>query len=370
MTPRILHVFPSFEVGGAQRRHATLVTKGSGHFIHSVFAMDGNYKALSLIPSVPTAETQPAFRRRTMVRSALACRRLLAEMRPHLLVTYNWGSVEWALGNRFRPLVPHIHIQDGFGPDEANGELWRRKLVRRLAYGGAARVIVPSETLEHIARSHWHIRDARLRRIDNGVDPGRFAGPADDHLVRRLKLDGDGPVIGTVGALRPEKNMGRLIEAVRTVADSIPTVRLVIVGDGIGRSALSMLTERIGLKENVIFAGHLDKPEDILPAFDVFALSSDTEQAPLALIEAMATGLPVAATDVGDVRTMVHPDNAPHIAGHDAQTLAGNLMTLCSDADRRTALGAANRRTVHDRFDETAMIAAYEREFDAVLGGV
>jgi glycosyltransferase involved in cell wall biosynthesis len=101
----------------------------------------------------------------------------------------------------------------------------------------------------------------------------------------------------------------------------------------------------------------------LYPGFDIVALSSDTEQMPMAVLEAMAAGLPVAATDVGDVRAMLAPENAALLTPLDAGALAGALDALLGDAGLRARLGAANRARAEAVYDQAAMFAAYEALF-------
>jgi len=109
-----------------------------------------------------------------------------------------------------------------------------------------------------------------------------------------------GPVLGTVCALRHEKRLDILIEAAALVART-RDLHLVIVGDGPQRQEAENHARRLGLR-SVTFTGWRDDAVALLPGFDVFALSSDTEGTPLALIEALRAGVPVVATDVGGVR--------------------------------------------------------------------
>src|SRR5262249_33719656 len=142
----------------------------------------------------------------------------------------------------------------------------------------------------------------------------------------------------TVAALRAEKNVARLLRAVAAV----PGCRLVIVGDGPERPALAALAAGLGIADRVSFAGHQAETPDFYARFDLFALSSDTEQMPLSVIEAMASGLPVAATDVGDVRQMLTAENAPFVTALDDSALAAAIGALAADGALRRRLGAAN----------------------------
>jgi glycosyltransferase involved in cell wall biosynthesis len=367
--PRILHVFPSFEVGGAQRRLVSLINRRQGRFTHSVFAMNGCYDALALVRDISVPKDDlPSFPQKSGFAAMRECTHLLDEYAPDLLVTYNWGSVEWDLSSLLGKRCPVVHVQDGFGPDEVAGEKVRRRLVRAFAYRRADAVVVPSHTLESIARKSWHISPDRLHHIPNGIDVERFICPADPKTMDEFGLSPQDRIIGTVAALRPEKNVGKLIEAFAQIADLYPSAKLVIVGDGVGKKALKMLAERIGLYDKVVFTGNLDHPETILPAFELFALSSDTEQMPISVIEAMAAGLPVVSTDVGDVAQMVSRQNAPYVQETTAGALARNLSALLDKREAAKRIGAANQAKAKRDFTLEGMIDRYDALFMDVLG--
>ena len=105
-------------------------------------------------------------------------------------------------------------------------------------------------------------------------------------------------------------------------------------------------------------------PERLLPSFTLFALSSDTEQMPLSILEAMAAGLAIAATAVGDVGTMVAAENQPFIVPRDTTALAGAILALLNDPARRRVIGQANAVRARTVYDQRLMFEAYRTLFD------
>jgi glycosyltransferase involved in cell wall biosynthesis len=284
----------------------------------------------------------------------------IAAASPDLLLTYNWGAVEWALANRLRPICSHIHFEDGFGAEEADGQLRRRVLARRVALSGNSRVVVPSLTLRDVARHIWKLSEARILFVPNGVDCARFEDGAGRACLANWRTSPDTLLIGTVAALRPEKNVARLIRSVAPLVERFD-VRLVIAGEGGERAALEKVTESLRLTDRVIFLGAVAGAEKVLPLLDVFALSSDTEQMPLTLLEAMAARLPVAAVDVGDVQLML-PPACRHLVvpRDDPARLTDALATLLADPQRRSELGRLNHAHVHANYSLKAMLATYD----------
>jgi glycosyltransferase involved in cell wall biosynthesis len=371
----VLSVFATFAVGGAQVRFAALANRYGARYRHLIVAMDGNDACRErLSPSLDVSYPSVPIRKGATLANLRTFRRFLREQRPDVLVTHNWGSIEWAMANLptiVRPaLVRHVHIEDGFGPEERDTQIRRRVLTRRLVLRWST-VALPSQTLVRIATGTWRLNPSRVHYIPNGIDLGRFPGAHDPAAA--AAWPGEGPVVATVAALRAEKNLGRLLRAFAAATQGAPAglvptrlvpARLVIIGDGPERAGLQALAASLGIAPRVSFAGHVADPAPLYAGFDLFALSSDTEQMPIAVIEAMAAGLPIAATEVGDVRSMLAEANAPWIGPRDDTALAASLAALLGDAALRARIGAANRARALAAFDQERMFAAYAALFD------
>lgn len=349
----LLHIFPSFARGGQQMRLAALAPALGEGFKHRVASLDGDLSAQTQF-SKGAIDVEPLFLRKgpgVSLTNIRAFKAVLERALPDILCTYNFGSLEAAIANRLGAKLPHIHFEDGFGPDESPTRQKRRRVWLRRILLQKSLVAVPSRTLEAIAARIWRVPPARVRRIPNGVDIARFAD-----VERRPSADG-ALVIGSVGALRREKNFGRLISAFADVSAQTKA-RLIIYGDGPERVALEAFAR--GRPIAVEFPGATGAPESAYASFDIFALSSDTEQMPLSLIEAMAAGLPVAATDVGDVKETLAPANAGLVAPlGDERAFAASLLRLAGDADLRRSLGEANAAKARASFGLEAMAAAH-----------
>lgn len=359
-SPTLLHIFSTFAVGGPQRRFVQLAHHFGSRFHHLVRPMDGRTDAAALLGGDASCEVQPlGFQRGNALANIRGARRVLADLKPDLLVTYNWGASEWAAANYPNP-IRHIHIEDGFGPEEANRQLLRRVVFRRLVLNRHSTVVVPSLSLKRIALEVWGLDPHRVRYIPNGIPSARFARDADPALTAGFR--GKGGVIGTVATLRREKALDRLISAFALVRAHMPA-HLVIVGDGPERARLEALSAARGLGDHVTFTGAITAPERILGAFDVFAVSSDTEQMPLSVLEAMAAGRAVASTDAGDIRAILAEENRPFVVPRYDVALASMMMALLRDGALRGRLGAANQARAVTHFDEAQMCAAYGRLF-------
>jgi len=360
--PLVLHVFPSFAVGGAQVRFAALANRFKARWRHVVVALDGNGACaeriagdvpFSFLPAPPAAPGG-------MLRHLWDIRAALRRLRPDVLVTGNWGSIEWAMANLAGPAARHVHTEDGFGADEAVAQHRRRVLARRWALRRST-VVLPSTLLLRAAVDEWHLPPDHLHLVPNGLDLGRFRP---DRPAAVLAVPGSGPIIGTVAALRPEKALDRLLRACAILRQGGTAFRLVVVGDGPERPRLEAMAAELGLGGQVLFLGHVAQPAETYRAFDLFALSSSTEQMPFSVLEAMASGLAVVATDVGDVSAMLAPENRPFVLPLDDAAFAEGLRTLLQDTPRRLTLGAANRARAVLDFDDETMFQRYAALID------
>ena len=143
-----------------------------------------------------------------------------------------------------------------------------------------------------------------------------------------------------------------------------------IVGDGPEFDGLKALAESLGIGDRTRFLGNVADPERVLKQLDVFALTSDTEQMPYCLIEAMAAGLPIVATDVGDVAAMLPTGNQAFIAPPEAETLlSAQLQRLAERPELRNTIGDLNRRHARERFDRRAMLERYHQLFSNLIPG-
>jgi hypothetical protein len=143
--PLLLHVYPTFNVGGAQVRFAALANRFGTRWRHAVVSLDGGDGCLERIaPEVPLAMLpSPTQKGDSLPRAMVSIGKLLHKLKPDLLVTSNWGSIEWALARLAMPGLPHLHTEDGFGPEEAGGQIPRRVLTRRIALRRST-VVLPS----------------------------------------------------------------------------------------------------------------------------------------------------------------------------------------------------------------------------------
>ena len=370
--PHILHLHSSFNPGGKEVRSAQLMNALGSRVEHTlVSAVPEQMEAKKLIlPKIkvqyqpddfPSLQGKPWPRRLHKVAQAL---------KPYdLILTYNWGSMDAVMGHTLFSdvlgLPPLIHHEDGFNEDEAVKLKTKRNWFRRIALGKSSGLVVPSETLEGIALTTWMQPMGRVKRFPNGIKTGLYAKKPKRDALRVVKEDGDFWV-GTLAGLRAVKQLPSLVRAFAALPQNW---QLVIMGDGPEKQAIRDEADRLQISHRVHLPGHVPKPEKYVGLFDIFALSSKSEQFPISMIEAMAAGVPVASPDVGDVAHMVAAENTPFIvAKDDEDALSKALLELSDRPELRASIGAANQKKAAGEFDEAMMIDRYKRLYASAMG--
>jgi glycosyltransferase involved in cell wall biosynthesis len=349
---------------GCEIRTIHLIEAFGRSLRHSILSMDGRTSAADRLPPEVDVRLLESPPKAGSFVTARKLRRLLAEEEPDLVLTYNWGAFDMLLAARSAGFRRVIHHEEGFNEDEAASFKRRRVLARRLVLPGVGHLIVPSELLRSVATGLWKVPPERVRLIPNGIHLDAFP-PRDGNpeLRARLGIPADAVVVGSVGSLRPVKNYLRLLEA----CAQVPGVHVLLVGEGEERPALEARAAAPDLAGRVHLAGHQADPAPFDRAMDVFALTSDSEQMPVCLLEAMASALPVVATGVGDVRAMLPPEQAAFVTPLDAGAVSRGIAALARDPAARERLGRLNRRRAAERFTFEGMLAAYREVYASAL---
>jgi glycosyltransferase involved in cell wall biosynthesis len=218
------------------------------------------------------------------------------------------------------------------------------------------RAIAVSRTIGDTLVDAWGYHASRVRVIPNGVDLARFSGPDSARRARareRLGVAPDAPLIGSLGRLEEQKGFASLVRAAALLAREFPRLRVAIAGEGALANGLVAIAREAGIADALILPGRTDAAPDFLAALDIFVLPSLWEGMPLSLLEAMAMGLPVVATDTPGSLEVLGESGSRGIVvrrGDDA-ALAGAIATVLREPERAAALaraGLAHARGEHD----------------------
>jgi glycosyltransferase involved in cell wall biosynthesis len=246
-----------------------------------------------------------------------------------------------------------IHTKHGANPGSRGHHLLRRAAARCVHA-----FVAVSDTTAEQARAQRDVAETRLHTIANGIRLDRYHPDATVRAATRAELGlGDAWVVGTVGRLDSYKNQAMLVRAMAPLLSS--QVRLVIVGDGPTRDVVEAEVAKLRDPKCVVMTGRrMDVPR-LMPAFDVFALSSQTEGLPLVVPEAMAAGLPIVTTNVGGLPGVVGNGETGLVVPVDEVAFRDALTSLERDRARAVAMGSKARDIALARYSSERMVDAY-----------
>lgn len=261
------------------------------------------------------------------------------------------------------PLVATVHGKNYYA------ERFRRRLAYRLLGKYAGQVVAVSEDVKGFLANRVEIPESRIRVVSNGV-------PVDEErsteklskLRESLGLNGHVWVVGTVGSLYPVKGHKYLIDAAGHAIRRCQDMIFVIVGRGGLREELEAQARNLGIFPHMRFLGHREDVRDLLYLFDVFVLPSLSEGMPLALLEAMAAGLPAVATRVGGVQDVLQDGKTGFLVpAGEPLALADRIMTLLQDRVLAKEMGEAARQVVTRRFSVSRMVDDYKEIYASLV---
>ncbi|MBI3009982.1 MAG: glycosyltransferase [Candidatus Omnitrophica bacterium] len=285
--------------------------------------------------------------------------------RLHIVHTHLWGANVWgrvaARLSRVPVVIVHEHGMQSWRSS------WHFRLDRWLA-PLASRILFVSRKVMNDYLARTGISPARCRFIANGVD---CQAPVSDRMTQRRAFGWkeDERIILSIGRLSEEKGYEDLLTAFADVARTQPKVKLVILGEGTQRNDLERLKDSYGLNGQVHMAGLQQNVWPYLAAADLYVQPSRREGLPLAVLEAMASGLPVIATEVGDLKDTIQQGHEGHLVPpQDPKALASSMKEMLQmQPDRRQILVEAAKQKIEKHYSLQQMLKAVEQTYEELL---
>jgi glycosyltransferase involved in cell wall biosynthesis len=366
--PVILHVVNSLEGGGTERMLISLL----GGFDprrrkHVVVTLRDAGSLAARLPGHVACRPLGADGRSWMTGMRLA--RVARQWHAAVIHARNTGC--WFDATVASILTPKARLVLGFHGLDCGRTFSRRR--RRLARWGlragawftSVSVAGSRQLREQIGIPAW-----RIAVLENGVDLRPFAelrAQTRGETRQQFQFDDSAFVVGVVGSLTPVKRHNSLISAVARLVSCVPAIRLLVVGDGPLRSVLAAQAKDEGIADRVFFAGWRDDVPEMLAGMDAYVCSSESEGMNNALLEAMASGLPIVATDVGDNGVVLRDRTEGLLVRPGSVDELVNMLKLLADsADLRRKLAAAARERVAS-YDLARSVRAYELYYQTLL---
>lgn len=373
--PLVVHVMYRFDVGGLENgivnlinhmprdayRHAIVSLTEVTEFRQRIRRDDVQFVALEKPPGHALWIYPKIYR-------------VFCQLRPAIVHTRNLGALEvvvpaWAAGAAIR-----IHGEHGRDVSDMDGTNRKYQWIRRLYRPFVTYYIALSRNLAHYLTHTIGIRQDCVEHIYNGVDTVRFQ-PSDTRqpIAGCPFNDQDHWLIGTVGRMQPIKDQPTLVRAFIRALEVAPelkaSLRLVLVGDGPLKAQCETLLTEAGCREIAWLPGERGDVPDVLRGLDCFVLPSLSEGISNAILEAMASGLPVIATDVGgNGELVVAGETGELVPVSDVDAMAQSIVAYARDRGRAKQAGRAGRELAERRFSLTAMVQSYQSLYDRLLG--
>ena len=351
---RIAHVLHTLEGGGAERIVCDLARRGD--LQTAVICLDGlgslSAAAERLGIDVRCTDRRPGADWRQVGRIA----RFIDQWRPDVIHAHQYTPYFYAaLAATITGFGAIIFTEHGRHWPDRVGTL--RRAANQLLRLRRDRVTAVCDFVAEALRRRERIAGRNVRLIRNGIDWQRYdRSGCREALARELGASPQDPLLIQVARLRPVKDHATSLRALALLRRCHPTARLLLVGDGPETARVQELAHSLGIASAVHLLGLREDVPDLLASSDVFVLSSVSEAASLSILEAMAAGLPVAATDVGgNAEIVLHGRTGLLSPRGDAAALASHLSTLLDRADLRRQFGQAARQRIRERFDQQSM---------------
>lgn len=292
--------------------------------------------------------------------------RLLRDLRPSIVHTYNVGTVEYSVTAMLAGVPVRIHAEHGRDSVEIDGRHARYNLLRRLLVPVIDAYVPVSTDLSNWLQNKIGIPERKINMVMNGVD-------AMHYTPRETRGAHSGPLwIGTVGRADRIKNHAGLLDSFQLLIEQFPPpeydLRLAVIGDGPLLGSLLDLVAAKGLNDRVWLPGARGDVAEIMKGFSIFVLPSLSEATPVVVLEAMATGLPVVATSVGGVPDLViDMETGLLVSPSDPIAFADAVATYVRDPEMRGRHGSAGRARIEAHYSVDGMVAGYDKLYAQLL---
>ena len=375
--PLIAHVVYHFDVGGLENGVVNLINHmPRSAYRHVVVSLTGltDFRKRIVRDDVEFIALEKPQGHALWIYPQLF--KLFRQLRPAIVHTRNLGALEAVVPAWLAGVPVRVHGEHGRDVGDLDGSRKKYQWLRRLYRPFVSHYVALSRDLERYLTARVGVSQDEVEQIYNGVDTDRFQEPATRQLIAGCPfVDSAQYLIGTVGRMQTVKDQTTLARAfiqALTIAPKLKsTLRLIMVGDGPLRAQSIALLEQAGLAELAWLPGERSDVPVILRGLDCFVLPSLAEGVSNTILEAMATGLPVVATDVGGNGELIEAGHSGELvppANPDA--MAEAIVRYASNQNLAQSAGRVGRTRVERHFSLEAMVSQYQKLYDLLLFGV
>jgi len=358
------HAIYAFHDGGMERGLLNLINYGDRLCFRHVILCLTDAGAFANLLASPNCEVVELHKKegndwRLPWRIAQAARR----HRLNILHARGWPAlVETALGARLARVPQTIYTFHGKTFEDLKGISLKRRWTQKAMIRSYRRVITLNRQMRSDLAAECSISEERIQIIANGVDVEVFRPREERQKLRAaFGLPADRLILGNVARLDPVKNHGVILRALRRLADQRLKVYFLLVGDGPHRTVLEQEIQRLGLASEVRLFGYSNRVPELLNCMDLYVQSSLYEGFSNTVLEAMACGVPILATDVGGTGDILNEGREGFFfQPDDDEKLASLIVRLTQDTERRRLLGERARHRAVEQFPIQSMVRNYQ----------
>jgi glycosyltransferase involved in cell wall biosynthesis len=284
--------------------------------------------------------------------------------RPNVVHTHSGAWLKGARAARAARVRAVVHTVHGL----LDREPWYSDFLKRRAAAATSAVVAVSHPLRSHLLSSTRLSPSEVRTIPNGIDTLAFSPELPDSRARLLPGSDGRIVVGCVARFEPVKNHDLLLRAFRDARQTRPELLLVLVGDGTLRLGAEAQARSLGIADEVRFVGDQPDAASWYRCFDAFVLASRAEGTSMSILEAMASGCSIIATDVGGNRALLGEDDAGRLVpSEDAAALAAAMAELGPSPGTAARLASAARQRAERLYSHAVMVERYEALYREVL---
>ncbi len=359
---KIMHVIHSLDIGGLENGVVNLInTMDRNRFAHAICCISQSGRNAEKLNGQDVSIYEMRKGERSELLLPLKLARLFKKNQIDIVHTRNWGAVDGIIGAILARIPIIIHGEHGRDMTDSDGSNKKRNFIRKLSSYFVFHYITVSNDLREWLITFVGINEKKIQTIYNGVDTIKFNPGNKYHIREEYGYNSEDIIIGTVGRLDRVKDQQLLIRAFAQLKSKYHNITLLIIGNGPCRESLENLARDLGIKQNVSFLGMRSDVPELLKLMDIFVLPSIFEGISNTILEAMAMGLPVIATNVGgNSDLVVDGETGTLVPVEDVSALATAMERYILDRVTMDRHGTAGRKRAIDEFGLNRMVAQYE----------
>lgn len=366
---KILHIINSFGVGGMENGLINIINcSDPADFQHEIccIRMSGGAENRLNRKTEIYEVNQPEGASFSLYVHLM---KIIKRSAPDIVHTRSWGAIDGIISARLAGVRHIVHGEHGWNIHDPSGRNLKRNIARKTFSFWTQRFVAVSKDISRWLEKDCKIDPEKVVTVINGVDTNKFHPDGDvDSRLKTGFCDPEDFVIGTVGRLDPIKNFDLLIQAFSKLKPLENKPKLLIVGHGSELDNLKESARKCGISDSVVFTGERSDLEKLYPIMDVFVLPSKNEGISNTILEAMACGLPVIASNVGGNPELIdHEESGLLVESGAVSSFVDALQLYMDQPEFRTKMGAHAREKVLNRFSLKQMLLNYENIYKSLV---